>query len=79
MQLYNTLDGLTLSGGSAVAMGYFDGIHLGHCNVLGSAVDCACQQLYAVVTDRYAASTAEMTACLRGVLKVGVRVIYGTL
>ena len=44
MQLYNTLDGLTLSGGSAVAMGYFDGIHLGHRNVLGSAVDCACQQ-----------------------------------
>ena len=39
MQLYNTLDGLTLSGGSAVAMGYFDGIHLGHRNVLGSAVD----------------------------------------
>ena len=44
MQLYNTLDGLTLSGGSAVAMGYFDGIHLGHRNVLGSAVDCAHQQ-----------------------------------
>ena len=52
-----------------------------HSKLGGTApyVDCACQQLYAVVTDRYAASTAEMTACLRGVLKVGVRVIYGTL
>lgn len=41
MQLYNTLENLALPGGSAVAMGYFDGVHLGHRSVLGSAVDCA--------------------------------------
>ena len=32
-----------------------------------------------VVTDRYAESTPEMTACLRAMAKLGIRVLYGTL
>lgn len=43
MELMDTLQGLSLRGGSAVALGYFDGVHLGHRNVLGSAVACAKQ------------------------------------
>lgn len=43
MQIYSQLAPLALDGkaGSAVAMGYFDGIHMGHRSVIGSAVDWA--------------------------------------
>ena len=52
-----------------------------HSKLGGTApyVDCACRQLHTVVTDRYAESTPEMTACLRAMAKLGIRVLYGTL
>ena len=41
MQIYSQLAPLALGGahGSAVAMGFFDGIHIGHRAVIGSAVE----------------------------------------
>ena len=43
MQIYSQLAPLALGGahGSAVAMGFFDGIHIGHRTVIGSAVEWA--------------------------------------
>lgn len=43
MQVYSQIEPLRLtgSGGTAVAMGYFDGIHIGHRAVIGGAVDWA--------------------------------------
>ncbi len=43
MQIYPTMSPLVLGGkqGSAVALGYFDGIHIGHRAVIGGAVDWA--------------------------------------
>ena len=43
MQIYSQLAPLALGGahGSAVAMGFFDGIHIGHRAVIGSAVEWA--------------------------------------
>ena len=43
MQIYPSMSPLKLGGkqGSAVALGYFDGIHIGHRAVIGGAVGCA--------------------------------------
>lgn len=43
MQVYSQIEPLALtgSGGTAVAMGYFDGIHIGHRAVIGGAVEWA--------------------------------------
>src|SRR5699024_10252578 len=43
MQIYPSMSPLQLGGkqGSAVALGYFDGIHIGHRAVIGDAVDWA--------------------------------------
>ena len=43
MQIYPSMSPLQLGGkqGSAVALGYFDGIHIGHRAVIGGAVDWA--------------------------------------
>lgn len=38
MQIYQTLTPVATTGGCAVALGYFDGVHCGHRMVLGSAV-----------------------------------------
>ena len=52
-----------------------------HTRLGGTApyVDCPRERIYAVVTDRYAESTAEQTACLRSFAKSGVRIVYGIL
>ena len=41
MQIYQSLTPVRAPQGSAVALGYFDGVHCGHRAVLGAAVDCA--------------------------------------
>ena len=43
MQIYSELSPLALGEkqGAAVAMGYFDGIHIGHRSVIGGAVEWA--------------------------------------
>lgn len=41
MHILNTVAPMSAPNGSAVALGYFDGVHLGHRRVLGAAVDCA--------------------------------------
>lgn len=41
MQIYQSLTPICAPYGSAVALGYFDGVHCGHRAVLGEAVDCA--------------------------------------
>lgn len=43
MQIYQTLTPVLAPQGSAVALGYFDGVHCGHRAVLGAAVDYAAQ------------------------------------
>lgn len=44
MQIYHGMTPITAPNGSAVALGYFDGVHCGHRMVLGSAVRYAAQQ-----------------------------------
>lgn len=44
MQIYHGMNPITAPHGSAVALGYFDGVHCGHRMVLGSAVRYAAQQ-----------------------------------
>lgn len=44
MQIYHGMTPITAPHGSAVALGYFDGVHCGHRMVLGSAVRYAAQQ-----------------------------------
>ncbi len=41
MNILNTLAPVCAPNGSAVALGYFDGVHLGHRRVLGAAVEYA--------------------------------------
>ena len=43
MQIFSSLSPLALEheGGTAVAMGFFDGIHIGHRAVIGEAVEWA--------------------------------------
>ena len=41
MQIYQSLTPIRAPQGSAVALGYFDGVHCGHRAVLGAAVECA--------------------------------------
>ena len=41
MQIYQSLTPICAPFGSAVALGYFDGVHCGHRAVLGETVDCA--------------------------------------
>lgn len=41
MQIYQSLTPIHAPQGSAVALGYFDGVHCGHRAVLGAAVECA--------------------------------------
>ncbi|MGN0984247.1 MAG: bifunctional riboflavin kinase/FMN adenylyltransferase [Gemmiger sp.] len=41
MRILDTLTPIDAPRGSAVALGFFDGVHLGHRRVLGAAVDCA--------------------------------------
>lgn len=41
MQIYQSLTPICAPQGSAVALGYFDGVHCGHRAVLGAAVACA--------------------------------------
>ena len=41
MQIYQRLTPIHAPQGSAVALGYFDGVHCGHRAVLGAAVECA--------------------------------------
>ena len=41
MQIYQSLTPICAPHGSAVALGYFDGVHCGHRAVLGETVDCA--------------------------------------
>ena len=41
MNILNTLAPVGAPNGSAVALGYFDGVHLGHRRVLGAAVESA--------------------------------------
>ena len=41
MQIYQSLTPICAPQGSAVALGYFDGVHCGHRAVLGAAVECA--------------------------------------
>ena len=41
MQMYQRLTPIHAPQGSAVALGYFDGVHCGHRAVLGAAVECA--------------------------------------
>ena len=41
MQIYQSLTPICAPHGSAVALGYFDGVHCGHRAVLGAAVECA--------------------------------------
>ena len=41
MNILNTLAPVGAPNGSAVALGYFDGVHLGHRRVLGAAVEYA--------------------------------------
>lgn len=41
MQIYQSLTPICAPYGSAVALGYFDGVHCGHRAVLGETVDCA--------------------------------------
>lgn len=43
MQIYHGMTPITAPNGSAVALGYFDGVHCGHRMVLGSAVRYAAQ------------------------------------
>lgn len=43
MQIYQTLSPISAPQGSAVALGYFDGVHCGHRAVLGAAADYAAQ------------------------------------
>lgn len=44
MHILETLTPIDAPQGSAVALGFFDGVHLGHRRVLGAAADCARQQ-----------------------------------
>ena len=44
MQIYHALTPVDAPQGSAVALGYFDGVHCGHRQVVGSAVRCAAQR-----------------------------------
>ena len=43
MKSYNTLSKIEYGSGTAVALGYFDGVHIGHRAVLNAAVDYAAQ------------------------------------
>ena len=43
MQIHHELTSITAPCGSAVALGYFDGVHCGHRAVLGAAAACAAQ------------------------------------
>ena len=43
MQIHHELTPITALCGSAVALGYFDGVHCGHRAVLGAAAACAAQ------------------------------------
>ena len=44
MQIYQSLTPIHAPQGSAVAMGYFDGVHCGHRAVLGAAAACAAEK-----------------------------------
>lgn len=39
MNIYQTIDEIKLQGPSAIALGAFDGLHRGHCSVIGGAVN----------------------------------------
>ena len=44
MQIYQSLTPIHAPQGSAVALGYFDGVHCGHRAVLGAAAACAAEK-----------------------------------
>ena len=51
-----------------------------HSRLGGNApyMDCPCERVHALVTDRYAQITPEMNACLRELARSGIRILYGT-